>query len=122
MPNDANLLFAILAVQLDFIQSEHLIQAANQWMLDKKQLVGDILVRNGHLSQEDREFVDLIVQKHTHRTGSVEKSITSVGHKFGISSIGTAAATTAPENISQWAHELVRHAILPENATVSFQL
>lgn len=122
MHNDANLLFAMLAVQLDFIQSEHLIQAANQWMLDKKQQIGDILVRNGHLSKEDREFVDLIVQKHTQRTGSVEKSLSSFSHKSGLSSIDSDAATTAPENISQWVQELASNANWHDGSTVSFQL
>ncbi len=42
---DSNLVFAMLALQLDYIDQAQLIDAANAWMLDKSQSFGSVLVR-----------------------------------------------------------------------------
>ena len=122
MPNDTNLLFAMLALQLDFIKPDQLIQAANQWMLNKNQLVADIFVREGHLSQEDRDFIDLVVQKHAHRSGSLENSVTSVNKKLGASQIPDLDAVDASD-FSHWATYFVNGNSKPaDDSTISFQL
>lgn len=45
------------------------------WMLNKNKSIGDILVEKGYLSDEDRKFLDTIVNKHISRSGSPQKSI-----------------------------------------------
>ena len=40
---DRNLLFGILALQLDFIDRNQLIAAMNAWVLDKSRTLGAIL-------------------------------------------------------------------------------
>ena len=49
---DRNLLFGILAVQLDFVTRDALIAAMNAWVLDKAKPLGDILRDQGHLTAE----------------------------------------------------------------------
>ena len=44
---DRNLLFGILALQMDFVSRDALIAAMNAWVLDKEQPLGAILVRKG---------------------------------------------------------------------------
>jgi len=122
MPNDTNLLFAMLALQLDFIKPDQLIQAANQWMLNKNQLVADIFVREGHLSQEDRDFIDLVVQKHAQRSGSLENSLTSMNKRLGASQI-LDLDTVDASDFSHWAKSLVNgDSTPPGHSTISFQL
>ena len=42
---DRNLLFGILALQMDFIRRDHLIAAMHAWVLDKAKPLGEILLR-----------------------------------------------------------------------------
>jgi eukaryotic-like serine/threonine-protein kinase len=72
---DNNLLFAILALQLDFIDSNQLVQAANAWMLSKEIPIGQLFVDRKFLTADDRAFIDKIVEKHVKRSGSVENSL-----------------------------------------------
>jgi hypothetical protein len=48
-PTDRNLLFGILALQMDFSDRDALITAMHAWMLAKHQSLGDILVQQGKL-------------------------------------------------------------------------
>jgi len=72
---DENLLFGVLALQLDFITQDQLVAAANAWMVAKSSGLSEILVKVGALSQEDRDFITLIVQKHIARSGSPKSSL-----------------------------------------------
>ena len=47
-----NLLFGVLALQLDFITREQLIAAASLWVLDKSRWLGQILLEQGALDDE----------------------------------------------------------------------
>ena len=75
---DRNLLFGILAVQLDYVRGWQFMEGANQWMLSKKTPLGCVLVAKGYLSDEDRKFIDTIVEKHVSRSGSPQKSLESL--------------------------------------------
>jgi hypothetical protein len=44
---DRNLLFGILALQMDFISRDALIKAMHAWVLDKHKPLGQILVEQG---------------------------------------------------------------------------
>jgi hypothetical protein len=44
---DRNLLFGILALQMDFVSRDALLQAMNAWVLDKPKPLGAILVEHG---------------------------------------------------------------------------
>jgi eukaryotic-like serine/threonine-protein kinase len=66
---DANLLFGILALQLDFIGRDHLIEAMNSWVLNKSRSLGEILEQRGALAPEERSLLDAMVAKHVERHG-----------------------------------------------------
>ncbi|MBA4107634.1 MAG: hypothetical protein C0485_18015 [Pirellula sp.] len=61
---DRNLLFGILAVQMDFVRSEQLIAAMNSWVLDKQRPLADHLVTAGALASDSRQLLDALVDKH----------------------------------------------------------
>ena len=50
---DRNLLFGILALQMDFIGRDALIAAMHAWVLDKAKPLGDILVEQRALDPTD---------------------------------------------------------------------
>ena len=61
---DRNLLFGILAVQMDFISRDALIAAMNAWVLDKTKPLGEVLRTLGHLSPERLHLLDALVAEH----------------------------------------------------------
>jgi hypothetical protein len=61
---DRNLLFGILALQMDFISRDQLIAAMHAWVLDKGQPLGAILKGQGALGEEDHGLLEALVRKH----------------------------------------------------------
>src|SRR6516162_9829362 len=61
---DRNLLFGIIALQMDFISRDQLIAAMNAWVLEKDKPLGEILVAQGALSKRHHELLDSMVRAH----------------------------------------------------------
>src|SRR5256885_206541 len=64
MSADRNLLFGILAVQLDFVSKDALIAGMQAWLLDKGKPLGDILRDQGQLSPERLQLLTALVAEH----------------------------------------------------------
>jgi len=62
--SDRNLLFGILALQMDFIVRDQLIAAMNAWVLDKSKPLGAILVDQRALAADLRMLLEALVQEH----------------------------------------------------------
>ncbi len=62
--SDRNLLFGILALQMDFIRRDDLIAAMHAWVLDKDQPLGLILSARGALSSARRNLIESLVEEH----------------------------------------------------------
>src|SRR5262245_39727695 len=58
MSSDRNLLFGILALQLNFIGRDALIAAMNAWVLNKDQPLGQILRAQGQLTEGQWKVLD----------------------------------------------------------------
>jgi serine/threonine-protein kinase len=87
MNADRNLLFGILALQLNFIDREALLAAFDRWIGDKNKPLGDILVEMGKLDGEHRELLDGLVAAHLKlHDDNPEKSLAA------ISSLGSVRA------------------------------
>jgi eukaryotic-like serine/threonine-protein kinase len=67
--NDRNLLFGILALQMDFITREQLIAGMNAWVLTKDKPLGDLLGEQQALSTERRGLLDALVAEHLKQHG-----------------------------------------------------
>ena len=80
-PNaDRNMLFGILALQMDFVTRDHLVTAMNAWVLAKSKPLGQILREQGALSNERHALLEALVQEHLKQHGNdPEKSLTAVG-------------------------------------------
>lgn len=65
--SDRNLLFGILALQMDFIGGESLISALRDWTTQKDKPLGQILVERGDLSAARRALLEPLVDEHVRR-------------------------------------------------------
>src|SRR5438105_6584719 len=61
---DRNMLFGILALQMDFITRDALIAAMNTWVLDKSKPLGQVLLEQGAFRSEDRQLLEVVVKRH----------------------------------------------------------
>jgi serine/threonine protein kinase/tetratricopeptide (TPR) repeat protein len=76
---DRNLLFGILALQMDFIRRDALIAAMNAWVLDKGKPIGEILQELGQLTADRRRLLDSLVVEHLKaHDNDAERSLAAV--------------------------------------------
>jgi serine/threonine protein kinase len=61
---DRNLLFGILALQLQFVTQDDLIDAMYEWVRDKNQSLGQILAQRKALAEDVRQLLEALVQQH----------------------------------------------------------
>jgi serine/threonine-protein kinase len=66
---ERNLLFGVLALQMDFISREALIAAVSAWSTDKSRALDEILVQQGALGAEERALLEPLIRKHLERHG-----------------------------------------------------
>src|SRR5436190_18658862 len=66
---DRNLLFGLLALQMDLLSREQLIDGFQLWMLQKDTPVAEVLLRRGSLQPEDVEAVEALVRRRLARHG-----------------------------------------------------
>jgi serine/threonine-protein kinase len=83
---DRNLLFGIVALQMDFITRDQLIAAMNAWVLDKRKPLGKVLSEQEALSAEDHEAIESLVRRHLLRhDNNAERSLaalSSIGQRL----------------------------------------
>src|SRR6266852_796693 len=76
---DHNLLFGIMALQMDFVSRDALVAAMNAWVLDKAKSLGQILGEQGALRKEDRDLLEVLIKRHLQMHGdNVQKSLASL--------------------------------------------
>jgi formylglycine-generating enzyme required for sulfatase activity/tRNA A-37 threonylcarbamoyl transferase component Bud32 len=76
---DHNLLFGVLALQMDFIGRDDLISAMNAWVLDKAHSLGEILLAMGRLTDDEDALLTALVRKHLEKHhGDPEKSLAAL--------------------------------------------
>lgn len=68
---DRNLLFGIIAVQLDFVSADQLVAAMNAWVLNKVKPLGGHLLDAGALSPDTHALIAALVDKHIEQHGGL---------------------------------------------------
>ncbi len=61
---ERNLLFGVLALQLDFVSQPALVAAASVWVREKSRRLDRIFVEQGALDEEGRVVLEQLVEKH----------------------------------------------------------
>src|SRR5262245_30314670 len=67
---DRNLLFGILALQMDFVTRDGLVAGMNAWVLEKAKPLGVILTEQGQLAEDERALLEALVGKHLEKHGN----------------------------------------------------
>ncbi len=87
---DRNLLFGILALQLDFISRDQLVAAMHAWVLEKTTALGELLLRQGALGADKLALLDALVTTHLalhggdpHQSLAALSSVSSVKEMLG---------------------------------------
>ena len=91
--NDRNLLFGILALQMDFISREQLVAGMNAWVLAKEKPLGQILDEQNALSADHRTLLDALVAEIRAAAPAAAEAAPLVG---GIALPGIERAVTSP--------------------------
>ena len=69
LSSDRNLLFGIVALQMDLITRDALIAAMNAWVLAKERSLGELLEEQGGLAAGDRALLEPLVNRHIEQHG-----------------------------------------------------
>jgi tetratricopeptide (TPR) repeat protein len=72
---DRNLVFGLLALQMEFVSGEQLIDAMNAWMLHKSTPLGQILRERGVLSDRRVALLEELVEEHVNQHGGAQASL-----------------------------------------------
>src|SRR4051812_45013795 len=78
MSPDRNLLLGLLALQMDFVTRNQLLEAMHAWVLEKQTPLGEILVRRGVMDADDRADIEKLLSKHLTRLGGVQASLAAL--------------------------------------------
>ncbi len=75
---ERNLIFGLLALQMDFVTREQLLDAMSAWMLDKQTPLGEILCRRGALGARHARTLDTLVEMHVEQHGNPQASLAAL--------------------------------------------
>ena len=66
---DRNLLFGVIALQMDFVSRAALLAAIRTWVLERQKPLDQILVEQGALTEDERGLLEPLVGKHLEKHG-----------------------------------------------------
>lgn len=82
---DRNLLVAILALQMDFISRDQMVDGMQSWIVDKRRPIEDILSEKGFLDDETKLLLVALVSKHLQQhENNPEQSLKSLSSLGGL--------------------------------------
>ena len=67
---DCNLLYGMLALQMNFVGRDALLAAMQAWVFDKTQTLGHVLTKQQVLAQDMHDLIEALVQKHLAQHGN----------------------------------------------------
>ena len=104
MNADRNLLFGILALQMNFIDRDQLVEAMHDWVLHKSTSLGRLLIDKGALEHDTHGLLEEVVSKHLELHGNdPEQSLaamnTAVAVREKLEQIGSLEVTRSLANL-----------------------
>lgn len=83
--HDRNLLFGILAVQMDFVSQAQLIETMQAWLLQKTKPLAQLLVDRKFLTEERRQLLASLVREHVRQhDNDPQQSLAAIGPDKGL--------------------------------------
>src|SRR5437763_16796094 len=102
---DRNLLFGVLALQLDLIDRDGFVTACAAWATRKDTPLPDVLITLGLLSPDDRTEVERLMQRRLKKHGNVQASLAAAADdavRIAVAAVGDdALARSLPPTPSQ---------------------
>jgi serine/threonine-protein kinase len=127
---DRNLIFGLLALQMEFVTREQLLDAMNAWMLHKQTPLGCLLQQRGVLSPRRAALLEGLVEEHVAQHGSdpkaslaalrVEPSVQSALHDLKDAELRASLASLGPGGPNEDLPATVAPFPLPQQGTVRF--
>lgn len=77
---ERNLIFAGLGLQLGLIRKDQVIRAFTDWLFDKARPLGEILVAQNSLTEEQRKIIGAAVEAHIQQEGDEAKALASLNN------------------------------------------
>ncbi|MGO8747881.1 MAG: protein kinase domain-containing protein [Thermoguttaceae bacterium] len=77
-PSERNLLFAVLALQLELAKPDDVLAAMNAWALTKHRTLGELLVERGVLADDHHRMLDALIDAQLARHGTAEQSLVAL--------------------------------------------
>jgi hypothetical protein len=75
---DRNLLFGVLALQLDLLDRDRFVEACGAWAARKDTSLADLLLERGWLTPQDKADVDRLLERKLQKHGDVHRSLAAV--------------------------------------------
>lgn len=76
---DRNMVFGVVALQMNFIDRDQLIHGMQTWILDKSKTLSDILVEMNAMSGSDASLLNQMVDRHLEiHNGDLERSLAAL--------------------------------------------
>jgi serine/threonine-protein kinase len=75
---DCNLLYGILALQMDFISRDALIAGMQAWVFHKSTPLGQILLEQGALGSDTHALLEALVDRHVQMHGDANRSLAAL--------------------------------------------
>jgi serine/threonine protein kinase/formylglycine-generating enzyme required for sulfatase activity len=73
---DTNLLFGILALKMNFVRPDDLLEAMGIWFLNRQRTLGEVLTEQQAISPKQCDLLDSMVRESQSRQGQLAKPIT----------------------------------------------
>lgn len=103
---DRNLLFGILALQMDFINREQLVAAMNAWVVQKATPIGELLLLQQALDRDKHALLQALVETHLDlHGGNAHNSLSALG-SLSMSNFESALSEVVDEAVHRTLAEL----------------
>jgi serine/threonine-protein kinase len=75
---DRNLIFGLVALQMDFVSREQLLDAMHAWMIRKSTPLAQVLRERGVLNDRRAALLDELVEEHISKHGDAQASLAAI--------------------------------------------
>ncbi len=75
MSQDTDLLYAVLALQMNFVTKDQMVECGALWASDRSKSLPSILDERGYIAPEAKTALDALVKAQVKQHGAPEKSL-----------------------------------------------
>jgi hypothetical protein len=111
MDTDRNLLFGVLALQADLIDSDRFAEACSAWAATKATPLADLLLARGWITREERAHVDFLLERKLRKHGGNAQASLAAAADYRVRSLIAAADDLGVRNSIADLPQVDRHTL-----------